>query len=86
MKREHTYIRLFALLIAGFVVLLPTASQAYIGPGAGLTAIGAFLALIAAVVLTIVGFVWFPVKRMLRQRRQAAAPPPDTAPQDPPPS
>ena len=38
----------------------------YVGPGAGLSAIGAFLALLAAIAVGIFGFVWYPVKRLLR--------------------
>lgn len=48
------------------LVLIPGAAAAYVGPGAGLTAIGTVLALIGAVFLAIVGFVWYPVKRLLR--------------------
>jgi hypothetical protein len=48
---------------------LPAA--AYIGPGAGLSAIGTILALFAALGLAIFGFVWFPLKRLLKQRRTA---------------
>ena len=33
----------------------------YVGPGAGLTAFGALLAVVAAIVLTFVGFVWYPL-------------------------
>lgn len=56
-------------LIASATVLLlvPGAAAAYVGPGAGLTAIGTVLALIGAVLLAIVGFVWYPVKRLLRR-------------------
>ncbi|QBF30549.1 hypothetical protein CFI11_04890 [Thalassococcus sp. S3] len=59
----------------GFVVALslPDPAFAYVGPGAGLTAIGTALALILAIGLAIVGFIWFPVKRMLRKRRQKPA-------------
>lgn len=42
---------------------------AYLGPGGALSAIGSFLALLAAVVLALVGFVWLPLKRMLRAMR-----------------
>lgn len=48
------------------LLLVPGAAAAYVGPGAGLTAIGTVLALIGAVCLAIVGFVWYPVKRLLR--------------------
>jgi hypothetical protein len=40
----------------------------YIGPGAGLTAIGAFLAVVAGLIVGIFGFVWYPVKTLLRRR------------------
>jgi len=40
---------------------------AYIGPGAGLGAVGSLLALVGAVLLMIVGFIWYPLKRLLRR-------------------
>lgn len=43
---------------------------AYIGPGAGLSAIGSVLALLGALVLMVVGFVWYPVKRLLKWRKR----------------
>jgi hypothetical protein len=55
------------IAIAGAVLAAP--AHAYLGPGAGLTAIGTVLALLAAVLLGIVGFVWYPVKRLLRSRQ-----------------
>ena len=51
--------------------LAPTAAHAYIGPGAGISAIGSLLVLIAVVLLSIVGFVWYPVKRLMKNRRTA---------------
>jgi hypothetical protein len=46
-------------------------AAAYVGPGAGLTAIGAMLAVIATLFLAVVGFIWYPVKRLVRRRRPA---------------
>ncbi|HEX5050318.1 MAG TPA: hypothetical protein VFZ65_00970 [Planctomycetota bacterium] len=46
---------------------------AYIGPGGALTAIGSFLSLLAAVVLALFGFVWYPIKRLLRSLRSRKA-------------
>jgi hypothetical protein len=57
---------------------LPAA--AYIGPGAGLTAIGTALAVLGALLLLAVGFVWYPLKRLsraLRGRQAAAQPAPE---------
>jgi cellobiose-specific phosphotransferase system component IIC len=51
--------------------LAPAAAHAYIGPGAGISAIGSLLALIAVVLLAIVGFVWYPLKRLMKNRRKA---------------
>jgi hypothetical protein len=38
--------------------------QAYIGPGLGVTGLGALVALLGALVFMIVGLVWYPAKRM----------------------
>ena len=44
-------------------------APAYIGPGAGLGAVGSLLALVGAAALMVIGFVWYPVKRLLEKRR-----------------
>ncbi|MEN8722669.1 MAG: hypothetical protein ABF335_07250 [Alphaproteobacteria bacterium] len=49
--------------------LVAVEALAYVGPGAGISAIGSLLALIGAVLLAIVGFVWYPVKRMIKRRK-----------------
>lgn len=57
-------------LFAGlWAIFLPTAALAYVGPGAGLSVLGALFALLAAIALAVVGFVWYPVKRLLLRRR-----------------
>ena len=43
--------------------------MAYIGPGAGLASIGALLTLIGAVGLMVLGFIWYPVKRVIQKWR-----------------
>lgn len=57
------YIVLPAFLLSQLV--LPQWVFAYIGPGAGISAIGTVVAFIGAILLAIVGFVWYPVKRLL---------------------
>jgi hypothetical protein len=54
---------------AGVFLLWATPAFAYLGPGAGLAAIGAFLALILGVIVAFFGFLWYPVKRVLRRRK-----------------
>ena len=46
---------------------------AYVGPGAGLSAIGAFLAILAGIVVAIVGFLWYPIKRLIRGVKRTAS-------------
>ncbi|MEM9045687.1 MAG: hypothetical protein AAGC81_13430 [Pseudomonadota bacterium] len=62
-----------ALMIAVF--------PAYIGPGVGAGAIGAFLAIIGAALLAIFALVYYPLKRLRKARRKAheEAGPPDKA-------
>lgn len=50
-------------------MMLPQAAQAYVGPGAGLTALGTVIALVLALVLAVIGFVWYPMKRLARRRK-----------------
>ena len=72
-----------AIAIAIFAVSFPVA--AYVGPGAGLSALGSLFALLAAVVVAIFGFLWYPIKRLLGKRRATAAQA-DTAPNPRPPT
>jgi hypothetical protein len=65
----HAIKALGAGLVLAMTVVAPAA--AYIGPGAGLSAIGLVLAMIAALGLAVVGFVWYPLKRLLRRRATA---------------
>ncbi|WP_422027746.1 hypothetical protein [Roseovarius sp.] len=61
-----------AAALAVAAVFVPAAAQAYVGPGAGLTAIGTMIALFAGIVLAIIGFVWYPLKRMMKNRSKPA--------------
>ena len=65
-----------SVAIAILAVSPPVA--AYVGPGAGLSALGSLFALLAAVVVAIFGFLWYPIKRLLVRRRGPAQA--DTAP------
>lgn len=61
---------LFLLVIS--ILLVPVNASAYIGPGMGLTAIGSCLALVAAILAAVLGFLWYPIKRIMRHRRAAS--------------
>jgi len=71
--RNAAYLIITALVL---VTISPELAYAYVGPGAGLSALGSVLSLLAAIGLGIVGFVWYPVRRLLRRirsRRRAAS-------------
>lgn len=56
-------------LLAGLTgAIFPVMAFAYVGPGAGITAIGSVLALLMGIALAIVGFIWYPLKRFFRSR------------------
>jgi hypothetical protein len=62
------------LVAAGFLAMgvglaIPMAALAYGGPGSIISGIGAFLAVLAALVASIFGFLWFPLKRLIRKVR-----------------
>jgi hypothetical protein len=50
-----------------------TAAMAYIGPGAGVTVLGALWGVIVAIVLTLGAVVLWPFRILLRRRRTGAA-------------
>lgn len=58
------------ILFAILILIMPEHALAYIGPGAGVTAIGTVIALLGAVLLAIVGFIWYPLKRFLSKRKE----------------
>lgn len=47
---------------------------AYVGPGAGLTLLGALWGLIVAVVVSVGFILMWPLRRLMRRNRQAASP------------
>ena len=64
-------------LIALLFMVIVTPAHAYIGPVVGLGAIGAVLALFLGAVLLVVGFLWYPLKRILKARKSASVEKPD---------
>jgi hypothetical protein len=73
LHRWRTVLTAIAILMVTVTAAPP--ADAYVGPGAGITVIGTVLAVIAAIFLGIVGFIWYPVRRLLRSRKGNAAKP-----------
>ncbi|MDX1781260.1 MAG: hypothetical protein R3256_08065 [Thalassovita sp.] len=66
--------RLSALMTPVFAwFLFAGPAAAYIGPGTGLGALGSILSFLGVVFLLIVGFFWYPIKRMIAKFRKPKA-------------
>lgn len=57
-----------ALILAPFA-----AAQAYVGPGAGLSLLGALWGVIAAIGAALLFVILWPIRRMMRRRKSEAA-------------
>lgn len=58
-----------AKIIIIFLLGLPLTLYAYVGPGAGISFLGAFWAVISAILLAIGGFLIWPIRAMLNRRK-----------------
>lgn len=65
-------------LLAAALVTVNLPAEAYIGPGAGISLLGAFWALILAVGGAIGVVVWYPLRNLFRRRRATPRPAPTT--------
>ena len=61
--------KLSSSAVAVLLLTLTSPVYAYLGPGGVVSGLGSFLALVAAVLVAIVGFLWFPIKRLIKRRR-----------------
>jgi hypothetical protein len=62
--------RMFVFFATFLVTLTPIQAQAYIGPGLGLGVAAMVIGLFAAFILLIVGLIWLPIRRILRQHKE----------------
>ena len=59
------------IIVAVCILLLfPMSVMAYLGPGAAVSSIGALLAAIAGIIVAIFGFLWYPIRRLIRRLKQ----------------
>ena len=59
-------IKLFVFVATTLVAL---SAHAYIGPGVGAGAIATVLGLLGALLMAVVGLIYFPIKRMIKRRK-----------------
>lgn len=60
--------------LAFMILITAEPAYAYVGPGGGISAIGSLIALISAVFLALVGFLWFPIKRLIKSMKKSQPP------------
>lgn len=60
---KHSTLKTALLLISSLKMMF-----GYIGPGTGLTAIGTAIACIVGTIVAVLGFLWYPLRRMLGHR------------------
>lgn len=66
MRRSRRVIAVLSVIVAA-ICLSAKAISAYGGPGSVVTGIGALLAAVAALFAALFGFIWFPVKKLIRK-------------------
>jgi membrane protein implicated in regulation of membrane protease activity len=64
--------RPLAMAIIGALMLAATPAMAYVGPGAGLSLLGAFWGLLVAILAAVAFVVVYPIRRMMRARKRPA--------------
>lgn len=65
--RTKTKIMILGLLV---VMLYPRVSHAYVGPGAGISLLGALWAVIAAIGAVLAGILIWPIRLLIRRCRK----------------
>ena len=69
MMRTTIQSTMFLIAALALILCAPQSAFAYAGPGSGLTVIGAAVSFIGSVFLVIVGFIWYPIKRLLKGKK-----------------
>jgi hypothetical protein len=69
--------KLIPVLLVAVSVLAASPAAAYIGPGAGAGTIAVVLGVLAAIIMAFFAILWYPLKRLLKNRKvtKASVPP-----------
>ena len=58
------------VLINLIFILMTTTSYAYLGPGIGGGIIAATVGLVVAILIGLIGLIWFPLKKLFKKRKK----------------
>ena len=58
------------ILVVVFILFITQASWSYVGPGTGLSAIGIAIALILGIILLVIGFIIYPLKKLFGKKKE----------------
>ncbi len=80
-------LRLYVILIStlclwGCFFLIPCPAYAYIGPGAGVTMLGALWGVILAIAFAVGGILIWPIRALLRRRKRKTIVPEEEIPEE----
>jgi membrane protein implicated in regulation of membrane protease activity len=64
--------KFLAMVVAAVVTMSVTPAMAYVGPGAGLSLLGAFWGLLVAILAAISFVILYPIRRLVRARKRPA--------------
>jgi len=68
-----------SVLPVALLIVIAHPALAYVGPGAGITMLGALWGVISAIVVALAAVLFWPIRALVRKRRKGA-----TAPTEPP--
>jgi hypothetical protein len=68
-----------SVLPVALLIVIAHPALAYVGPGAGITMLGALWGVISAIVVALAAVLFWPIRALVRKRRKVA-----TAPTEPP--
>jgi hypothetical protein len=63
-------IMMMRFVLSAALILFPFGAEAYIGPGAGLSALGTLAAVAGALLVAVVGIILFPIRILLKRLRR----------------
>ena len=61
---------MYKLILSIFLIILPTSSFAYLGPGMGGGILAATVGIVIAIFAALFGILWFPIKRYYNRKKE----------------